>query len=134
MPPLRMFTKLLYDLTQWPSFWSHLTHIYRRLIENSQYYQVKLWPLECPEGFSRFWPFDQVFHPRWTIFAKSLEIEAKLLTIIVKTTKLNVVNHQLFTPDYLYQTINKEHLSRCELGPVSGHPMFSRARNFILIV
>ena len=30
--------------------------------------QLKMWPLERTEGFSKIWPSDLVFDPTWPIF------------------------------------------------------------------
>ena len=65
----RVFTTFFYDLTYWSCFWTDITNIrtWLRYCQDDHSEQVlmmiglKLWHLECSQGFSMIWPTDLVF-------------------------------------------------------------------------
>ena len=73
----RVFTRLSYDLTYWPSFWVWMIHI--RSWPSLMKIGPKLWPLECSQCFSMSWPPDLVFDPTWTKF----ELDRDIVKMII---------------------------------------------------
>ena len=49
-------------------------------------FESKLCPLECTQGFSKIWPSDLVFEPKWPSFELNLDI--MIISILIKFHEL----------------------------------------------
>ena len=108
----RVFTMFFEDLTYWPSFCSNIAHIQTWLkychddhSENVWWsIALKLWPLECSQGFLKIWPTDLGFDLTWPIFELDRDIVKMIILSKFYDDWTKNVASRVFTMFFYYFT------------------------------